>query len=57
MAALLVASIAGQFGGFYRDYMSEAYRVSAAPWFSGNVREAMRELIARSGNEDDLRQP
>jgi hypothetical protein len=29
VAALLVASVAGQFAGFYR------YRVSAAPWFNG----------------------
>ena len=52
VAALLVASVAGQFAGFYRHYMGEAYRVGAASWFSGNVREAMRELIARSGNEE-----
>ncbi|HUQ86919.1 MAG TPA: glycosyltransferase family 39 protein [Vicinamibacterales bacterium] len=52
VGALLVASIAGQFAGFYRHYMGDAYRVSAAQWFSGNVREAMRELIARSGEDD-----
>jgi len=51
LAALLVASIAGQFGGFYRHYMG-SYRTSAAAWFSGHVREGMRELIARSGAED-----
>jgi hypothetical protein len=49
LAATLVASVAGQFSGFYRHYMSDAYRTSAAPWFSGNVREAMRELVAHSG--------
>jgi 4-amino-4-deoxy-L-arabinose transferase-like glycosyltransferase len=50
--ALLVVSIAVQFNVFYRGYMSEAYRVAAASWFSGNVREALRELIARSGDAD-----
>jgi 4-amino-4-deoxy-L-arabinose transferase-like glycosyltransferase len=52
LAALLVASIAGQFTGFYRQYMGDGYRTGAATWFSGNVREAMRELIARSGSEE-----
>jgi 4-amino-4-deoxy-L-arabinose transferase-like glycosyltransferase len=51
-AALLVLSVAVQFSLFYRGYMSEAYRTSAAAWFSGNVREALRELIARSGDAD-----
>ena len=51
-AALLVLSIALQFQVFYRGYMSEAYRAAAASWFSGNVREALRELIARSGDAD-----
>jgi 4-amino-4-deoxy-L-arabinose transferase-like glycosyltransferase len=52
VAALLVASIALQFQVFYRGYMSEAYRLASASWFSGNVREALRELIARSGDAD-----
>jgi 4-amino-4-deoxy-L-arabinose transferase-like glycosyltransferase len=50
VAALLVASVAGQFAGFHRYYFG-AYRTSAAPWFSGHVSDAMRELIARSGAE------
>jgi hypothetical protein len=50
MAIVLVAAVAWQFGSFYRSYMSESYRVSSAYWFSGNVREALRELIARSGD-------
>ena len=52
IAALLVVSTAVQFGFFYRGYMSEAYRVAASPWLSGNVRDALRELIARSGDAD-----
>jgi hypothetical protein len=47
-AALLLVSVAWQFTGFYRDYMSEAYRMRAATWFSGNSRDALRELLARS---------
>lgn len=50
IATLLVASIAWQFTGFYRDYVSDSYRLRSATWFSGNPREALRELIARSGN-------
>ena len=49
-AAALVVSIALQFIPFHRYYMSDAYRTRAAPWLSGNVREGMRELVARSGN-------
>jgi len=30
--------------------MSDRYRVAAAPWLSGNVREAARELIGRAGD-------
>jgi 4-amino-4-deoxy-L-arabinose transferase-like glycosyltransferase len=48
-AAVLVASIAWQFSGFYRSYMGDTYRMSAAAYSSGNVREALRELIARVG--------
>jgi hypothetical protein len=48
LAVLLVASILFQFGSFYRDYWSDSYRLQAATWSSGNVREALRELIARS---------
>jgi 4-amino-4-deoxy-L-arabinose transferase-like glycosyltransferase len=49
-AVLLLTSVAWQFGGFYRDYMSDSYRMRAAAWLSGNPREALRELIARSGS-------
>lgn len=52
LAGVLVLSIAWQFAAFHRSYMGTAYRLSAAPWFSGNVREALRELIARSGGGD-----
>jgi len=48
IAALLVASTVWQFGLFHRSYMSETYRMSSSTWFSGNEREALRELIARS---------
>jgi 4-amino-4-deoxy-L-arabinose transferase-like glycosyltransferase len=50
IASLLVASIVAQFAVFHRTYMSDAYREASATWFSGNVREAVRELIARSGD-------
>lgn len=52
LAAVLVLSIGWQFSVFYRSYMGTAYRLSASTWFSGNVREALRELIARSGEAD-----
>jgi hypothetical protein len=52
LAGMLVLSIGWQFSAFHRSYMGTAYRLSAAPWFSGNVREALRELIARSGDSD-----
>ena len=52
LAAVLVLSIGWQFSVFYRGYMGSAYRLDAATWFSGNVREALRELIARSGDGD-----
>jgi 4-amino-4-deoxy-L-arabinose transferase-like glycosyltransferase len=51
-AAVLVGSIALQFISFHRYYTSDAYRISAAQWFSGSVREAIRELIARSGDAE-----
>ena len=50
LAAALVLSIGWQFTGFHRAYMSSGYRLTAANWFSGNVREALRELIVRSGD-------
>jgi hypothetical protein len=52
LAAALVLSIGWQFTGFYRGYMSDTYRLGSAIWFSGNVREGVRELIARSGDSD-----
>lgn len=52
LAAVLVLSVGWQFSVFYRGYMGERYRLTAATWFSGNVREAARELIARSGDAD-----
>lgn len=52
LATVLVLSIGWQFTMFYRDYMGDKYRLSSATWFSGNVREAIRELIARSGETD-----
>ena len=48
IAAVLVASVVLQFASFYRDYMSDRYRLASATWFSGSVREAIRELINRS---------
>jgi 4-amino-4-deoxy-L-arabinose transferase-like glycosyltransferase len=50
VAALLVIAVVWQFAGFYRDYISDSYRMRSATWFSGNAREALRELIARSGS-------
>lgn len=52
LAAVLVLSIGWQFSAFYRGYMGSAYRLGSATWFSGNVREALQELIARSGDGD-----
>lgn len=49
-AILLVSSVAWQFAGFHRSYFSDTYRLSAATWFSGAPREALRELIARADN-------
>jgi 4-amino-4-deoxy-L-arabinose transferase-like glycosyltransferase len=50
LAAALVLSIGWQFSGFHGAYISDGYRLQSATWFSGNVREALRELIARSGD-------
>jgi len=50
VASLLVISVAIQFAAFHRSYMSDQYRLSSSTWFSGNVREAIRELIAQSGD-------
>lgn len=52
VAASLVVAVVVQFAFFHRDYMSERYRLASAPWFSGNVREAIRELIARSDDSE-----
>lgn len=51
-AAALVLAIGWQFAVFHRAYISDAYRLGAATWFSGNVREALRELIAQPGDGD-----
>jgi 4-amino-4-deoxy-L-arabinose transferase-like glycosyltransferase len=50
LCVALAIAVPFQFVSFHRSYMSEAYRISAATWFSGNPREALRELIARSGD-------
>ena len=50
IAAILIASIVIQFGFLHRYYMGDVYRMQSATWFSGNVREAARELIAQSGD-------
>jgi 4-amino-4-deoxy-L-arabinose transferase-like glycosyltransferase len=47
---VLLMATAWQFSVFERGYMSESYRMAAAPWFSGSVREALRALISRSGD-------
>ena len=51
-AAGLVTLVVWQFVSFHRYYMSDGYRLSAAQWFSGGVREAMRELVARSSDAE-----
>lgn len=48
LAAALVAAVIVQFVMFYRGYMGDTYRLASSTWFSGNVREAVKELIARS---------
>lgn len=52
LAAFLVISIGWQFAVFHRGYIAGDYRLASASWFDGNIREALRELVARSGNED-----
>lgn len=49
-AMVLVAGIPLQFAGFYSDYMG-SYRVRAAPWFGGNLRDAMVTMIDRENHE------
>lgn len=49
-AGLLVIAVSWQFASFHRSYFSDTYRLSAATWFSGAPREALRELIARAGD-------
>lgn len=46
----LVAAVPLQFAGFYADYMGD-YRVRAAPWFGGNLRDAMLTAIDRENHE------
>ena len=45
---LLIASVPFQFASFHRDYIRE-YPQRAGSWFGGNVRGAVRELLAGSG--------
>ena len=48
IGVLLIASVPIQFASFHRDYVNE-YPSRAASWFGGNVRGAVRELLAGSG--------
>lgn len=48
IATVMVLAVIIQFAAFHRDYMSERYRLASSTWYSGNVREAIRELIARA---------
>jgi hypothetical protein len=45
---VLIASVPIQFASFHRDYVRD-YPVRAGAWFGGNVRGAVRELLAGSG--------
>ncbi len=44
-ALLLLASVPLQFARFYADYMGP-YRSQSAPWFGGNMRDAVNAVIA-----------
>ncbi len=46
-AVLLLLAIGWQFAGFYSGYFG-GYGRSAAPWLAGNVREALRALMAQA---------
>jgi 4-amino-4-deoxy-L-arabinose transferase-like glycosyltransferase len=48
IAVVLIASVPIQFASFHRDYVRE-YPARAGTWFGGNVRGAVRELLAGSG--------
>lgn len=45
-AAALLASVVLQFGFVYLDYIG-AYRVRSAPWFGGDARGAIEDVLAR----------
>jgi 4-amino-4-deoxy-L-arabinose transferase-like glycosyltransferase len=47
-AVLLLAAVPVQFASFHRDYLVD-YPAQAAPWFGGNVRDAVREATRGSG--------
>ena len=57
-AVLLLLAIGWQFAGFYSGYFG-GYGRSAAPWLAGNVREALRALMAQAdtNRRPDLHQP
>ena len=44
IAVILLLSVPWQFAGFYSGYMG-GYRLASAPWFAGNVREAVRATM------------
>jgi 4-amino-4-deoxy-L-arabinose transferase-like glycosyltransferase len=46
-ASVLLAGVVLQFGFLYTEYMG-AYRVSSAPWFGGDARGAVEDVIAHS---------
>jgi 4-amino-4-deoxy-L-arabinose transferase-like glycosyltransferase len=43
----LVAAIPWQFAGFYSGYLG-GYRLTSAPWFAGNAREGLLELMTQA---------
>ncbi len=45
--ASLLALLPLQFGWFYRDYMTD-YRARSSPWFEGNMRGAIEEILHRT---------
>lgn len=46
-SVVLLLSAATQFGWLYADYMTR-YRVTSAPWFGGDRRGAVAEVMARA---------
>lgn len=47
VAVILLLSVPWQFAGVYSGYMG-GYRLTSAPWFAGNAREAVRALMNRA---------